>query len=254
MCIMSHQTTPLFVLIPAAGSGQRLGAALPKQYLRLHDRTILEWTVARLHQGLRPVKIAVVLSAQDSYFNHLPKTFTETVLPLYCGGATRAESVRNGLAAMMQQHDVQTNDWVAVHDAARPCVPLSCLQALTLFMDNARKESREGALLAMPLADTLKSIVYDGEQVRVAETVDRRSFWSAQTPQIFRAGVLYEALSATSVDDVTDESQAVENWCRKHHALTPRLLRGSAHNIKITYPEDIALAKTILEQQERKLS
>ncbi len=251
MRMMNHRASSLFALIPAAGSGQRFGAVLPKQYMRLHGQTVLEWTVARLRQGLRPAEIAIVLSPQDAHFDGLPKAFTETALPLRCGGETRAESVRNGLDVLVRQYGATENSWVAVHDAARPCVPFFCLQSLKAFTNSALEENREGALLAMPLADTLKSIANDGDLVRVAETVDRRRFWAAQTPQVFRVGVLREALAAVSIDEITDEAQAVERWCRAHHMPMPRLLRGSAHNIKITYPEDIALAGVILEQQER---
>lgn len=255
MCTMNHQASSLFILIPAAGSGQRFGAALPKQYLRLRGQTVLEWTVVRLRQGLCPTQIAVVLSAQDAYFDDLPEALTKTVLSLRCGGKTRAESVRNGLAVLMRQYGATANSWIAVHDAVRPCVPLSCLRALKAFMNDAPEKSNEGALLAMPLADTLKGIADDGDNpVRVTETMDRHRFRMAQTPQIFRAGVLSEALNAAGDDEITDEAQAVERWCRAHGAPMPRLLRGSAHNIKITYPEDIVLAEAILEQQAREKS
>ena len=248
-----NDSTSIFVLIPAAGSGARLGATLPKQYLRLRERTVLEWTVERLRQGLQPTQIAAVLSPQDKHFDDLPATFTESVLALHCGGATRAETVRNGLQALMQEHGAAADAWVAVHDAARPCVPLSCLQALKAFTESASNEEN-GALLATPLADTLKRVMNDGdarETLRVAETMDRQHFGVAQTPQIFRCALLLEALNAEGAGSCTDESQAVEHWCREHPSPMPALVRGSALNVKITYPEDMVLAETILEQQQK---
>ncbi|MDR1529223.1 MAG: 2-C-methyl-D-erythritol 4-phosphate cytidylyltransferase [Burkholderiales bacterium] len=241
----------ILALIPAAGDGRRFEqGASPKQYAPLCGRTVLECTIERLREGLRPQVIGVVLSPNDTHFARLRRT-EAGIVPLYCGGATRAESVTNGLRALAQKIEVDESDWIAVHDAARPCVPLTCLRTLRALVESAPPESKAGALLALPLRDTLKEARenHDGT-IRVVVTYDRNRFWTAQTPQIFRYTVLKEALALRDAKASTDEAQAVERWCADNFLPLPQLMRGSAHNIKITYREDLAVAEAILTYQK----
>jgi 2-C-methyl-D-erythritol 4-phosphate cytidylyltransferase len=216
-------------LIPAAGSGVRLGGERPKQYLRLAARPML-WHALRA-VCVPPVEaVYVVLAAHDEAFAAEDwSVFGSRVLPLYCGGATRHESVRNGLLAANLRHD----DWVLVHDAARPCLPEEDLRLLVRECEN----DAVGGLLALPAADTVKRADADR---RVASTEDRSRIWLAQTPQMFRAGLLAEALGRVS-GTVTDEAAAVEAM-----GLRPKLVAGSRQNIKVTFAEDVAIAEAIL--------
>lgn len=216
-------------LIPAAGSGARLGSERPKQYLRLAGRPML-WHSLRA-VCVPPVEAAfVVLAAADAAFAKEDwSALGARVWPLYCGGATRHESVRNGLLAAKLRHD----DWVLVHDAARPCLPEKDLRLLVRECEN----DAVGGLLALPAADTVKRSDAD---LRVAATEDRTRIWLAQTPQMFRAGLLAEALQRAS-GAVTDEAAAVEAL-----GLRPKLVAGSRRNIKVTFPEDVAIAEALL--------
>jgi len=207
----------------------RLGGERPKQYLRLVGRPML-WHSLRA-VCVPPVEAAYVVLAPDdkAFASEDWSAFGNRVSALYCGGATRHESVRNGLAAAQLQRD----DWVLVHDAARPCLPEEDLQLLV----RECRDDMVGGLLALPAADTVKRA--DGDQ-RVAATEDRSRIWLAQTPQMFRAGLLGEAL-ARAAGPVTDEAAAIEAM-----GLKPRLVAGSRRNIKVTFPEDVAIAEAIL--------
>jgi 2-C-methyl-D-erythritol 4-phosphate cytidylyltransferase len=174
--------------------------------------------------------VFVVLAADDKTFASEDWSgLSMRVSPLYCGGATRHESVRNGLAAAKLQRD----DWVLVHDAARPCLPE---EDLRLLMHEC-KDDAVGGLLALPAADTVKRADADR---RVAATEDRSRIWLAQTPQMFRAGLLGEALARAS-GIFTDEAAAIEAM-----GLKPKLVAGSRRNIKVTFQEDVAIAEAIL--------
>ena len=179
--------------------------------------------------------VFVVLAPGDKAFaRHDWKAFKGKLQPLYCGGETRRDSVYNGLVAAMSA--VEANDWVLVHDAARPCLGRHDLDAL--LAEGARDEI--GAILAVPVAETVKKAGKDeagGE--RVISTEDRASLWLAQTPQMFRAGLLLQALQRAR-GAVTDESSAIEQM-----GLKPRLVVGSRENIKVTWPEDLAMAQAI---------
>ena len=166
------------------------------------------------------------------------------VTALHCGGATRGETVRNALAALAPHASPQ--DWVVVHDAARPCVPPD---ALSRLVDLLRGDP-VGGLLAIPVADTLKR--GDGTTpARVLSTADRTGLWQAQTPQMFRYGILREAFAADAALAATDESQAVEALAAARGLPRPRLVVGSAQNIKITFPHDLTLAAAILAAQQK---
>ena len=220
-----------FAIVPAAGSGSRFGAEKPKQYLSLLGRPLIFHTLAALVGCSEIDRVWVVLSPDDPYW--LQYDWSELGAKLEtvrCGGETRAESVTNGLqaAAMVAVDD----DWVLVHDAARPC--LSAEMLTSLFTDLANDPV--GGLLAVPVADTLKRA--DSEQ-RVAATEPRDGLWQAQTPQMFRYGRLLEALKNCTA--VTDEASAIEAL-----GLKPKLVSGDSTNLKVTYPADLALAAMIL--------
>jgi 2-C-methyl-D-erythritol 4-phosphate cytidylyltransferase len=223
----------LIALIPAAGGGSRFGAALPKQYLTLAGRPLLHHALASLLAHPRIELAYVVLAPGDTHFRTSDwSAFGERLVPLYCGGATRAASVYNGLVAV---HDaVAADDWVLVHDAARPCLRREALDRLIEAVD----EDDAGGLLAVPVADTLKRA--DGT-LRVADTAPRDGLWRAQTPQMFRYRLLIEALHAVPLAQITDEASAVEAL-----GVHPRLVHGDACNVKVTYAEDARLAELIL--------
>jgi 2-C-methyl-D-erythritol 4-phosphate cytidylyltransferase len=223
--------------IPAAGVGTRMQNDVPKQYLQLSGRTVLEHSVTRLAAHPRIRGVALALSANDPYW--LRYRF-EVQRPLLIteGGAERCHSVLACLQALMVE--AQADDWVLVHDAARPCVRRSDIDRLI----DELSEDPVGGLLAVPVKETLKRA--DAEQ-RIADTVDRSSIWRAQTPQMFRLGALHKALTATVEAGrlVTDEAQAME-----FAGFAPRLVEGHEDNIKITVPEDQWLAELYLNRQE----
>ena len=207
---------------------------VPKQYRPLGNRTMLEHSIAAMLADGRIDAVFVVVAPTDTRWSDFSLD-DDRVEFLPVGGASRAESVRNGLIAIAARTD--DDDRVLVHDAARPCLTEAQLGRLIdeLGVDGS------GGLLAVPLADTLKR----GEDGRVGMTLDRASMWCAQTPQLFRVGSLRAALSG-ALDAVTDESSAME---RAGHA--PRLVMGGASNLKVTTPEDLVLARAILGEQGR---
>jgi len=228
-----------FALIPAAGSGTRIAGAHPKQYLPLAGKPML-WHAVR-SVCVPPVEnVFVVLAPGDKEFaRHDWSAFSGRIEPLYCGGASRRDSVHNGLVAAMAA--VDADDWVLVHDAARPCLPRGDLERL--ITDCAADAI--GGILALPVADTVKRVQKDeGGAQRVAGTEDRADLWLAQTPQMFRAGLLAQALSSPRAKNVTDESAAVELL-----GLKPRLVVGSRENLKVTFPQDIVMAEAILRSR-----
>ncbi|TCP11097.1 2-C-methyl-D-erythritol 4-phosphate cytidylyltransferase [Crenobacter luteus] len=215
-------------LVPAAGSGSRVGAAIPKQYLPLAGRPLLAHTLDALiaHPGVDAV--AVVISPDDQWFDGYDWPAALTVLR--CGGATRADSVANGLG----QLDLAADDWVLVHDAARVGISATALSRLIDTLDG----DAVGGLLALPVPDTVKRGDADG---RVGATLPRAGLWLAQTPQMFRAGLLQRALAAAPLAEITDEASAIERL-----GLAPRLVEGEAGNFKVTYPQDLTLAEALL--------
>ena len=180
--------------------------------------------------------VFVVLAAGDTVFATQDwSAFAGKMEPLYCGGETRRDSVYNGLVAAMAA--VDTDDWMLVHDAARPCLPRRDLDTLVRETQN----DEVGGILALPIADTVKKAAKDesGAQ-RVSATEDRSLLWLAQTPQMFRTGLLLQALRRAK-GAPTDEAAAVEQM-----GLQPRLIAGSRENLKVTWPEDLAIAESIL--------
>jgi 2-C-methyl-D-erythritol 4-phosphate cytidylyltransferase len=189
-----------------------------------------------------PVKsVFVVLAPDDKAFAREDwSAFNGKLEPLYCGGASRRDSVFNGLVAAMEA--VGASDWVLVHDAARPCLPKADLDRLIEEV----QADQIGGILAFPVAETVKKVAKDeGGAQRIAGTEDRTQLWLAQTPQMFRAGLLAQALRQAG-NSVTDEAGAIEQM-----GLKPRLVAGSRDNLKVTYPEDIVIAEAILRSRER---
>jgi len=228
-------------LIPAAGTGSRLGAALPKQYLEIAGRPLLYHALLVLAQHPRIEQVFVVLAQGDDQFARYDwRELGERITPLFCGGETRAASVFNGLLAARDA--ISGNDWVLVHDAARPCLGREELDRLLGELE----EDDTGGLLAVPVADTLKRANRD---LRVAATEPRDNLWLAQTPQMFRYRLLIQALRAADPAVVTDEASAIEGF-----GLKPRLVMGDSRNIKVTFPEDLAIAELILRGREGKIA
>ncbi len=224
------------VIIPAAGSGSRMATVLPKQYVSLLDRPMIAWTLDTFLACERIASVHLALSPDDHHWQahqiHHPKLSI-----LHCGGETRAVTVLNVLKVL----DVDDADWVLVHDAARPGLTHELLDHL---LDEVQ-DDEVGGLLAIPVSDTLKRA---DAKLRVASTESRDGLWQAQTPQMFRYGILKDALTKAG-GKPTDEAEAVEAL-----GFSPKLVTGQLRNLKITYSQDLALAEAILaaDQQEAK--
>lgn len=223
----------LWALVPAAGAGRRMGAGIPKQYLPLAGKTVLQITLDKLHAVPGIEGMVVALAEDDAHFSTLK--YSGAVVKVI-GGVERADSVYQGLLWLQAQG--RDDDWVLVHDAARPCVRVENIQRLiaTATVENC------GAILATPVADTLKK----ASAMHIEHTVNREYLWAAHTPQMFRVGQLREALAhALSAQvPVTDEASAIE-----HAGGRVLLVADSRDNIKITQPEDLGLAEQILREQ-----
>ena len=231
----------IVALIPAAGQGTRLGGALPKQYQLLGGRPLVGYAVEAFARVAAVTSIYVVVAPGDAQFASVPLSDQARralcVLPV--GGPTRHASVLNGLDAIAPA--LGERDWVLVHDAARPGLSAQMIAELV----RALADDPVGGLLALPVADTLKAERVEAGHVRVARAVERAGLWQAQTPQMFRFGLLRAALAraAAAGTPVTDESSAIEQM-----GLAPRLVNGSQTNFKVTYPEDVLLAERLLEK------
>lgn len=223
----------LFALVPCAGVGVRAGTGSPKQYAPLAGKAVVAHTLRALQAVPRLAATLVVLSPDDDQFeHHVPAFAGAGAWTTRCGGDSRALSVLNGLVEL-RERGVADNDWVLVHDAARCLLRPAWVDRLI----DACGEDPVGGLLALPLADTLKQ----ESAGRVAATLDRQAKWLAQTPQMFRLGLLHQALAA-GTSGITDEASAVEALGR-----TPLLVPGEAENFKLTWPADFALAQRLLD-------
>jgi 2-C-methyl-D-erythritol 4-phosphate cytidylyltransferase len=218
-----------FALIPAAGVGARMAADGPKQYLPLGGKPMLRHALDAFLGSTLLAHTYVVVSADDGQIDAvLPKT---GVTVLRCGGATRMESVRNGLRALRQV--VRDGDWILVHDAARPGLTPALIAALI----DGVGDDPVGGLLALPVVDTVKRVQADG-----VHTVARDGLWLAQTPQMFRYRLLVEALDAApDAAAITDDASAIEAL-----GHSPRLVEGHPRNLKVTRPADIGIAEMYL--------
>jgi 2-C-methyl-D-erythritol 4-phosphate cytidylyltransferase len=235
-----------WLIMPAAGVGRRFGTSKPKQYAQLQEgRTVIEWALAPFLADANCAGAVVVLASDDPYWpevaERLAKRRVQTPrLILATGGAERSHTVRNGLVALNTL--AAADDWVLVHDAARPCLPSADLQRLLERVGS----HPVGGLLATPAADTLKRAVQRPDTTadpEIEQTVDRAALWRALTPQMFRHGMLSEALDRAHAcgRSPTDEAQALEWMSRR-----PVLVQGSARNIKITSADDLAVAAALL--------
>jgi 2-C-methyl-D-erythritol 4-phosphate cytidylyltransferase len=228
----SRNAARSFGLVPAAGGGTRFAQGARKQYASINGAPMLRHAVGALAAAPEIETVFVVLAPDDEIFRTVEWGALGTrVSPLYCGGTTRRDSVLNGLVAVAAE--LQAEDWVLVHDAARPCLARSDLLRL---IDQAGK-TESGGLLALRLADTLKR---GGEDNAVLATEPRDGLWLAQTPQMFRYALLLRALR--DAPHVTDESSAVEQA-----GFRPLLVEGSPRNLKVTYAPDLELAALILQ-------
>ena len=229
----------LFALVPCAGIGARSGTAVPKQYAAVAGRSLVAHTLGTLAGVARLSATLVVLSPDDSQFEASVPTFDGWVARV--GGATRAQTVANGLDELFRR-GARPADWVLVHDAARCMLRAAWVDALI----DACQDDPVGGLLALPLADTLKSEGDGARLGRVQVTVSRAAKWLAQTPQMFRLQALRDALAQARAGqlDISDEASAIEAA-----GASPRLVAGSIENFKVTYPADFDLAERLLRSR-----
>lgn len=220
-------------LIPAAGIGARFGADKPKQYVEIGSKTVLEHTIGIFERHEAVDLTVVVVSPEDTFADKVQTAFPQ-VRVWKNGGQTRAETVRNGVAKLLETGLVVETDNILVHDAARCCLPS---EALTRLIEQAGNVE-QGGILAIPVADTIKR----AEGGQISATVERTSLWQAQTPQLFRAGLLCRALAAENLDGITDEASAVEKL-----GISPLLVRGDARNLKLTQPQDAYIVRLLLD-------
>jgi 2-C-methyl-D-erythritol 4-phosphate cytidylyltransferase len=229
----SRHQARFYALVPCAGVGSRAGTVGPKQYERIAGHPLVWHTLAALAAVKRISRTLVVVAPGDGFFERNPVT---SALVVSCGGATRAQSVANGLYELGRVGATES-DWVLVHDAARCLVTPELVDSLI----DACKDDEVGGLLAVKVPDTLKR----AEDGRVVETLPREDKWLAQTPQMFRIGTLMHALEKVN-NGVTDEAQAVEAL-----GLKPRIVPGEAHNFKVTWHDDFAIAEAVLKARAR---
>ena len=221
--------TEFHALVPAAGFGARMEHDIPKQYLPLAGQPMIFHAINTLCSCAGISTVFVVLSPDDTLFHEFDwKPFGDKLQTLYCGGETRADTVLNGLLAS----EIEPDDWVLVHDAARPCLTQAHLGKLIAEL----RDDAVGGILAVPVADTLKRS--DAAQ-RILRTENREQLWQAQTPQMFRAVLLAQALQQCKT--VTDEASAIEAL-----GLQPKLVAGDSSNFKVTYPQDLLMAELLL--------
>ncbi|SEG04999.1 2-C-methyl-D-erythritol 4-phosphate cytidylyltransferase [Oceanospirillum linum] len=229
--------TKMWLIIPAAGVGSRMQADRSKQYLLLNGRPIIEHTLERLAIALPYAEFVICLNPEDPYWPSVQRPEGITLREV-SGGKERADSVLNGLKMIASQ--ASEDDWVLVHDVARPCVRPSDITDLVMGLN----DSDIGGILALPVADTMKRSHPDGS---ISETVDRTALWHALTPQMFRFGRLYQALEEglAAGATITDEASALE-WL----GFCPQLIAGHRDNIKVTHPDDLAFAELFIRAQQ----
>lgn len=222
-------------LLPAAGVGARMGVDLPKQYLAIAGRPMIWHAIRAFQQHPAVSRVYVAIAAEDGYWDSYDWAGCDKLQVLRCGGPTRAATVMNALAAVASE--VAPDDWILVHDAARPCLSATLLDRLLREVDG----DAVGGILAQPLADTLKRADSAG---RIAETVPRAAMWGAQTPQMFPHGLLLRALEHAGTA-VTDEASALEAL-----GMSPKLVASDLSNLKVTYPSDLEVAAWFLTRAD----
>lgn len=233
---MNSPSNRIWALVPAAGVGTRMQTEIPKQYLKIRGRSVIEITLSKLASIKELQSVVVAIGEGDAHFSNIARLFPSVVT--VTGGESRAQSVLNGLEAIINSGGVA--DWVLVHDAARPCVKEENIRALMDYCIS----SNQGAILAVPAADTLKLASPDK---KIKQTLDRSVIWQAHTPQMFRVQHLFDALTICFKKQysVTDEASAME-----FIGDTVGLVDDSRDNLKITRPEDLAIAEFILSKQK----
>ncbi len=233
---MTMSSPALWFVVPAAGSGSRMQSAIPKQYLSLGNKTVLDQTLSRLLSVADVAGIVLALNADDQYFSQSVFA-SHPEIHRVVGGQERSDSVLAALEFLEKK--ITKDDWVLVHDAARPCVSMESINELIQSL----KDEPVGGILAIPVADTLKRV---NERHEIVQTLGRASLWQAQTPQMFRYGVLLESLKKARANQhtVTDEASAIELA-----GLSAKIFTGRTDNIKITRPTDLDLAGFILQKQ-----
>ncbi len=232
------QQAKIWAIVPSAGSGQRMRQSVPKQYLELQGRSVIENTLATLLEEKRIIQVTVCVAEGDQFWDKLDCR-NDSRVSCTLGGATRANSVLNGIQALPQK--AKKNDWVLVHDAARPCLSKDMLES---FIDQL-VDDQVGGILALPSNDTVKFSIDSDSQDKIEKTLDRKRVWYAQTPQMFRYGLLKQALEVAIENgtEITDEAFAIEQM---GHA--PRLINGEIRNIKITQIDDLEMAGLLMTQ------
>lgn len=231
-----------WAIVPAAGVGSRMASQTPKQYLKLLNKPIIEHSLQRLLDHPKITGLVVALGDHDEYWSDVVLNTNKPVLRVN-GGAERCHSVLNALNTLIESHEknlnIKANDWVLVHDAARPCIRHQDIDSL---IDSVDKHA-VGGLLALPVRDTMKR---QDSSRHVSETVDRNGLWHALTPQMFPLQILRDAIDDAVASDslITDESSAIERTGSK-----PLLVEGHEDNIKITRPVDIKLAEMFMKAQ-----
>lgn len=244
---MSNQKKQFWAVIPAAGVGKRMQADRPKQYLPLHNRTVIEHTLDRLLSLDEISGVVLSISEGDEYWPDLNYSCSKPLL-IANGGKERCDSVLNALKLLQQQQPETQNIWALVHDAARPCVRVKDIQ---LLIDNASSDE-SGGLLALPVRDTMKRAIKNtkSENSQVKKTVERDGLWHALTPQMFRLDLLTDALEKAEENKlvVTDDASAME--LAGYH---PQLVEAHEDNIKITRAFDLQLAELFLKNQSNNI-
>ncbi len=233
---IQRDNSSTWAIVPAAGLGQRMGKELPKQYLTINGKTILERTLERLLSIESIAAIVVVLNKDDKYFETLSSAKNARVMTAI-GGRERCDSVLSALNSL--QGKVSAADSVLVHDAARCCILPTHVEQLIASL----KDDKVGGLLGVPVSDTLKQV---SDKNRITQTLDRSTIWQAQTPQLFPYSLLKNSLEKALIDQqkITDEASAIE-YC----GLQPQIIMGHYDNIKVTHPDDIAIASAIISHQ-----
>lgn len=238
-----EKTAPVWVVIPAAGLGQRMNSDTPKQYLLIHNKTILEHTLDCFSKHPQVAGIVVVLNEKDHFFTSLDLSSSTKSLHTTVGGDDRSDSVLQGLKFISDDLNISDNSWIMVHDAARPCLSKNDIDKLLAIRD----EKSIGGILASPVRDTMKRVYQDEAKGScVLTTEPRDNLWHALTPQLFKVGSLKNALIYCKHEkiDVTDECSAME-----FKGFKPEIVEGNPNNFKITYANDIEIAELLLRRR-----
>lgn len=242
---MDIQPIPVWVVIPAAGLGQRMGSEYPKQYIKIHNKTLIEHTIDCFKDIEQIAGIVVILNSEDRYWNTINVSLSSTPIHTVYGGAERSDSVLKGLKYLSEEIKIEDKQWVMIHDAARPCLSKTDINALLAIQE----KDCDGGILASPVRDTMKRTFTNKDHQmpeRISHTEPRENLWHALTPQMFRLGEIIEAIQfcQENNESITDECSAMER-----RNVKPVIVEGSHNNIKVTYPSDIELVSVLLSNK-----